>query len=402
MHDVCSENSIFMLMGVLKGHERLFRNEVILLRIAQVCPRYYPDIGGIETYVKEISERLVAQGYEVEVVTTDPGGKLKKYEIINGVRITRFKSFAPNNAFFFAPKMYFYLKKQNHDVIHAHNYHAFPSLFAALAKNSTRLVFNPYFHGKGHTFFRNILHVPYKLLGYYIFNQSDKIVCISKYEQKKIQKAFNIEDDDVEIIPPGIDGPEFKNIEPFQREGKTILYVGRLEAYKGVQYLIEAFLRLKEYRLVIIGEGPYEINLKSLSQKLNMGRIDWLNNVSRTDLLRHYKSANVFVLLSKYESYGITVAEALACGTPCVVALGSALDEFVDGKSCIGIEQPLTADKLIDAVIRLDYLKDKSGTRLQKIENWDHVVERLICIYKESDTNHCLHSFNGEDACASK
>ena len=380
----------------------LFKDEVILLKIAQVCPRYYPDIGGMETYVKEISERLVAQGHEVEVVTTDPSGKFKKHEIMNGVRISRFKSLAPNNAFFFAPKMYFFLKKRNYDVIHAHNYHAFPSLFAALAKSDEQFVFSPYFHGKGHTFFRNILHVPYKLLGYYIFNKSDKIVCISKYEQKKVQKAFNIEDDSVEILPPGIDMSEFENIEPYQKEGKTILYVGRLEAYKGVQYIIEALLRIKEYRLVIIGEGPYEKNLKILSKKLNSDCINWLKKILRKDLLRYYKSADVFVMLSKHESYGISVAEALACGTPCVVALGSALDEFVDGRSCIGIEQPLTADKLIDAIIRLDHLTDKSDTISQKIDDWNSVVERLICIYEEFDADNCLHSFNGEYTCASK
>ena len=380
----------------------LFKDEVILLKIAQVSPRYHPDIGGIETYVKEISERLVRQGHEVEVVTTDPSGKLKKHEIMNGVKITRFRSLAPNNAFFFTPNIYFFLKKRNYDVIHAHNYHAFPSLFAALAKNDAQLVFNPYFHGKGHTFFRNILHVPYKLLGHYIFNKSDKIICISKYEQKKVQKAFNIEEGSVKILPPGLDMSEFENIEPYQKKGKTILYVGRLEAYKGVQYIIEALLRLKEYGLVIIGEGPYEKNLKTLSQKSNSDRINWLKNISREDLLRYYKSADVFVILSKHESYGISVAEALASGTPCVVALGSALDEFVDGRLCVGIEQPITVDKLVDAVIRLDNLMDKSAVISPKIEDWDSVVERLICIYEELDADNCLHSFNGEYACASK
>jgi 1,2-diacylglycerol 3-alpha-glucosyltransferase len=49
-----------------------------LLKIAQVCPRYFPYIGGVETNVKEISERLVLENHDVEVITTDPSGKLKK------------------------------------------------------------------------------------------------------------------------------------------------------------------------------------------------------------------------------------------------------------------------------------------------------------------------------------
>jgi glycosyltransferase involved in cell wall biosynthesis len=60
------------------------------MRIAQVCPRYYPYIGGIETHVKEISERLMMRNFEVEVLTTDPSGKLPKEEIINCIKVRRF------------------------------------------------------------------------------------------------------------------------------------------------------------------------------------------------------------------------------------------------------------------------------------------------------------------------
>ncbi len=50
------------------------------MKIAQVCPRYYPDIGGVETHVQEISERLVKRGFEVDVVCTDTTGGLRKRE----------------------------------------------------------------------------------------------------------------------------------------------------------------------------------------------------------------------------------------------------------------------------------------------------------------------------------
>ena len=51
------------------------------MKIAQVCPRYFPCIGGVETNVKEISERLVLENHDVEVITTDPSGKLRKKDI---------------------------------------------------------------------------------------------------------------------------------------------------------------------------------------------------------------------------------------------------------------------------------------------------------------------------------
>lgn len=92
------------------------------MKIIQVCPRFFPDIGGIETHVYEISKRL-AKDNDVYVYTTDPTGKLPKQEMIEGVNVLRFKSFAPNEAYFFSPLMYFALKKQSCDILHVHSFH---------------------------------------------------------------------------------------------------------------------------------------------------------------------------------------------------------------------------------------------------------------------------------------
>ncbi len=70
------------------------------MNILQVCPRYFPDIGGVETHVQEISERLVRQGHHVEVVCTDPRGVHPSQDCINGVHVRRFRSFAPNETSF--------------------------------------------------------------------------------------------------------------------------------------------------------------------------------------------------------------------------------------------------------------------------------------------------------------
>lgn len=129
------------------------------MRIAQVCPRYHPDTGGVETHTKEISERLAEKGFEIEVLTTDPYGELPKEEIINSVRVKRFRSWAPNENYHFSNELRKYLARNSddHDIIHAHSYHDFPALHAAQAKNRNKLVFTPHYHGEGHTFFRNTL-----------------------------------------------------------------------------------------------------------------------------------------------------------------------------------------------------------------------------------------------------
>lgn len=355
------------------------------MKIAQVCPRYYPDIGGVETHVQEISERLVKRGFDVEVVCTDSTGNLHKRGIINGVMVTRFRSFAPGNAYYFSPQMYFYLKNRSYDMIHVHSYDALPALFAALAKNGRRMVFTP--HSSGHTFIREMLHKPYRLIGSRIFKKADKVIFVSTYERLKFIKDFSLPEGKVKMISNGLNLEEFANI-GHGRKGdneSTLLYVGRLEEYKGVQHIINALPMLRDSRLEIIGQGPYEHDLRKLAEKLLVTeRINWYKQMTREELLRHYAFADVFITLSRYESYGITVAEALASRTPCIVAAGSALGEFTDGKRCLGIEAPITTDKLVGAIwqLRESHIKDNMEIENLPIHDWNDVTDKIIEVYR--------------------
>lgn len=352
------------------------------LKIAQVCPRYYPFIGGVETYVKEISERLVKRGFDVEVICTDPSRRLPILEIVNRVSVRRFPALAPGDAYYFSPHIYCYLRKHRYDLIHAHSYHAFPALFAALAKKNSRFVFTPYYHGGGHTRLRNMLHIPYRAVGSMIFGRADMITCISGYERKKVMSDFKVPSGKIEKIPVGMNPDEFAGIKPLKSQGdrKTILYAGRLEEYKGIQHIIKALPHLTEFGLEIIGTGPYEGQLRRLAEQLSVaGRITWHGALARDRLLQHYASADVFVMLSTHESYGITVAEALASGTPCIVAKGSATEEFINGKMCIGVTMPSDAVELaakINHIVAAERVKTE-----KKLFGWDEVVDRLIDVY---------------------
>lgn len=354
------------------------------MKIIQVCPRYYPDIGGVETHVKEISERLVKRGFEVEVICTDPTGKLKKEDEINGVKVRRYRSFAPNDAYFLAPQIYFYLKKAKGDIIHAHNYHALPAFFAALVKTGRKFVFTSHYHGKGHTVFRNILHKPYKFIGSRIFRNADRVICVSLYEKELINENFRITEEKLVCIPNGVNLEEFRMVSSV-KNSNTILYVGRLERYKGVQYIIEALPYLDEYRLVIVGKGPYEGELREFALSIDVnGRIEWRKDLSREELLRQYESAGVFVFLSSFEAFGITVAEALASGTPCIVAEKGALKEFIDDKICFGLRNIENTEALAEKIIEVLKIEiDFSDLPKDKIKSWDEVVDVHEKIYEE-------------------
>ncbi len=351
------------------------------MKVIQVTPRYYPDIGGIETHVREICRRLVRRKLELLVVTTDPSNNLKKDEIIDGINVTRLNTFAPYDSFYFSPGIYSFVKKNKCDIIHVHGYHVLSSLFAAMSKTDrNKLIFTPHYHGVGHTFFRNILNKLYKPVGAMIFNKAGRVVCVSKYEMNLIKNDFNIPDNKIVVIPNGIDPVEFEGIKAIAKEQKTLLYIGRLEEYKGIHYIIKALSQLPDYRLEIIGRGVYKNELRRLADEYSVNnRIDWLENIPRKELLEHYASANLFLMLSSHEAFCITVAEALTVGIPCIVATGSALDEFVDGKMCAGVTLPIGPEELAQ---KIKSMISKDRTKYgRKIMSWDEVVGHLIESY---------------------
>jgi glycosyltransferase involved in cell wall biosynthesis len=354
------------------------------MRIAQVTPVYYPHIGGVETNVKEISERLTKRGFKVDVLTTDPSGKLPREEIIDGVEVRRFRSWAPNEAYFFSPALKKWLARKSGDyhIVHAHGYSAFPALYAAETKRANRLVFTSHYHGGAHTSIRNLLHIPYKYLGANIFEKADRVIFVSNYEKALATRRFHLDERKIVVIPNGVDTKEFDALEKKRdNNNKVILYVGRLEKYKGVHYVVSALPKLdRRIRLEIVGKGPYKAALLKLTATLGLGdRVRFYQDLSREELLRKYSEADLFVLLSDREAYGITVAEALASETVCLVAAKSALTEWIDDKNCFGIDYPIDLDKLIALI---NEVIGKKATAPHLLD-WDDVTKKVIDVYQE-------------------
>ncbi|MEM2145493.1 MAG: glycosyltransferase, partial [Candidatus Jordarchaeaceae archaeon] len=227
----------------------------------------------------------------------------------------------------------------------------------------------------------NLLFLPYKSFIKKVLDKADKIICVSEYERTLISSHFPVKAEKIVVIPNGVNKHEFKDLKREKKDFQTILYVGRLEKYKGVHYLVKALKQLDENIILeIIGKGTFESYLIKLARKLGVEkRVLFRHDLPRKDLLKSYVNADLFVLLSKYEAYGITVLEALTSGTPCLVAKTSALQEFVDEKNCFGIDYPIDINELSNLITAL------LGKKIVnvKCKSWDDVVNNLIEVYEE-------------------
>ena len=346
------------------------------MKILQVSVGYSPSFGGIANHVKNISERL-AKKHEVTVFTHNYRGFWPEEERINGVLVRRFKSFSPGAAYHLSPGMIRELKRSRYNIVHGHGYHSLPLYFSRYAKGE-KFVVTSHHHGHGHTAFRDILYKLYKPFGKRIFADADTIIAVSNYEKKLLLREFGLDEGKVRLIPNGVNLAEF-TLEKVTQKTKSILYVGRLEEYKGVQYIIQTLPLLdNNFVLEIVGRGTYEKELIRLAEKMGLNhRVRFDRFLPKSELLKMYSQARVFVLLSQDEAFSIVVAEALASKTPCVVANTSALREWVDNKNCFGIDYPISINRLAELINKVGNVKVSDV----KLWDWDDVVKELEKIY---------------------
>jgi len=131
----------------------------------------------------------------------------------------------------------------------------------------------------------------------------------------------------VALLPNGIDVPEWKDASPGPR--RKLLFLGRLHPIKGIDRLLRAWSDLqgrhRAWDLVIAGpdEGGYEAQLRALANGLGLERVTFAGPLFGADKLAAYRAADLYVLPTHTENFAMTVAEALAAGTPVVTTRGA-------------------------------------------------------------------------------
>lgn len=357
------------------------------MKIVHACNRYYPYFGGLETHVQNISEKMVQQGHEVHVYSTDPSGKLPAEEQINGINVHRFKCFAPNDSYFLSTDLYRSLRATDCDVIHGHDLNGFPLLAGALAKGS-RKYFATLHVGAFSSYARNLARFPYDRIVMHTFlNRANRIICVSAYEKTVYQRTLRLPEEKFVVIPNGYDAPEFKSA---PAESRNILSVGRLEKSKGFHYLLTAFAQVvnnpefSDATLTIVGKGPYEAQLRNQIAKLGLTeKVELKQNVPRSKLLGLYGQCTLFVLLSNYESQGLAVWDAFALQKPTITSTAAVFGEYAAQGYSIGIQLPPNIKELvakIEAVLRTPH---KYTPRKFPMPSWTEIVTRIVTLYRE-------------------
>jgi len=318
-------------------------------------------------------ERLVDRGHEVTVLTADAGNKGNHVERRNGVQIRRYRSIAPNETIHFSPQIATAVRRSNASIVHAHNYHSFPLFFAALGVGDRQFVVTTHYHGGSASPVRDRLLSVYHPFGLWAVRRADSVIAVSEWERKQLATDFGVT---ATVIPNGLEIKRFSEAEPIEYNRPYLLSVGRLEEYKGIQYVIRAMSQLPEYDLLVVGSGSYREELERITREEGINeQVKFLGYVDDKQLPPLYVGAEMYVTMSEFEAYGMTVAEALAAGTPCVVRETGGLKDWVSQEGVIGIDDP-------DSNQIVEVISQQEATVTPHISSWNQITKRIEELYR--------------------
>ncbi len=246
-----------------------------------------------------------------------------------------------------------------------------------------------------------------------VLRRADRIVVATLAETTQLRFLYRAENRKMVIIPPGVDTSHFypipsdeaKQFIGLKPENRMVLFVGRIEPLKGVDTLIQAMSCLdlqglhRPVHLAIIGGEPHAIpedmsdemtRLQKLCDELCMGgMVIFLGKRGQDTLPYYYSAAEVLVMPSLYESFGMVALEAMACGTPVIASevggLGYLVQDGLTGYTIPDSEPEELCEKL-SLLLGDTHLRETMGLRASQYAlgyAWGKIAKQIVNVYDE-------------------
>ncbi|HET9198145.1 MAG TPA: glycosyltransferase [Solirubrobacterales bacterium] len=357
-------------------------------RVLMVTPRSPLEQGGVERHVMEVSRRMAAVGARVEVLCADPQLKRATSETRDGVRIRTFRAWPRGRDWFLAPGIWREMGRERWDLVHLQSYHTLVAPLAMLRALVLRVPYVVTFHGGGHSSeLRNRARKAQMRLLRPLLRRAARLVAIARFEIEDYGAALGVPPERWAFIPNGTDlsfsDADLATSEP---ETVTLASIGRLERYKGHHRVLEAFphvlAREPEARLLIVGKGPYEDELRRRAEELGLGERVEITSVPSGDpqgMATLLGGVSLVVLMSEFESHPLVALEAAAARRRLLVAEAGGLREIAEDGFGRGIPLDSTPEQVAEAA--LEELAKPLPQRSPSLSSWDECAAALLDLY---------------------
>jgi len=370
------------------------------MNILYISPSYFPLVGGTEQALCEIASRIAAS--HKTVLVTLQWEDMKPFERVNGMEVYRAKAPVIRGLTLFLRYLAVFIlayklhRRFRFDCVHL--FHVYECGGAALVLK--KLVSIPFILTlAGWDTYSPVkrVHKRYMPVMRMIMNTADVVTSPSYHLAKAAQEQGCRQK--IEIIPHGssmhtktaLCNHEISDSLNIQNR-RVVLSVQRLDTVKGLKYLLEAAREIcKEHSdilFMIIGSGADEEVLKTQAKELGLlEQVSFIGHVAHDTLPSYYSIADLFVLPSLYEAFGLVYIEAMCFGIPVVTTINGGSTDIINEKTGI-LVPPGDPVRLSDAIITA--LKKKWDREAIKKEAekyaWDGIVLKYESLYKQCIT----------------
>lgn len=380
------------------------------IRVLSFTPIFYPHMGGAERTVYELYNRCVNQyGYEIDLVTLNTENAIDK-EFLDGINVIRIGKHYQNKYIKFLMLQmlflwfYFRNREKKYQILHVH--YAFPLSVAILVLRcftKMKIIISEYHFGTGADIIcykQNPAYANY--ISGCIYKIADKILTISN-DNREFIKSVSKRNDAI-VIKQGTDHNFFH---PSNRTDESDLkYRGsfdylfvttsRISKRKNLEDMIQAISLLKNKGINGVlyicgkpenGQEKYLEQLQNIAISLDVEKnIIFLGFVSDNELKKIYACADLFLLTSKYEGFGIANTEALASGTPVITYDTKAAKDFIIDFYNGFIVKSNSSEELVEMIIKIlkqgiHEMSHNARECVEKELNWNlyaHVNQQII------------------------
>jgi glycogen synthase len=363
--------------------------DVERLRVLMVTPRSPLGQGGVERHVLEVSRRLAAAGEQVEVISAEPGGPALAEERRDGVEFRSVRAWPANRDYYLAPRIWREMSRRRPDIVHVQSYHTLVAPLAMLRALAMKVPYVVTFHGGGHSSgLRNRSRRLQRALLKPLLSRAARLVAVARFEVEQYGQELGLPPERFVVIPNGTEltpsaAPPARNGLP-----PTLATVGRLERYKGHHLVLDAFAELlrerPEARLLVVGSGPYEQELRERAAELRLGDSVEFTSVPAGDaeaMAALLGRVSLVVLMSEFETHPLVALEAAAAGCKLLVADAGGLAEL----AAEGLARAVPLDAGAAEVARAagEELDKPARSVRPSLISWDESAARLDALYRE-------------------
>ncbi|MBI2852124.1 MAG: glycosyltransferase [Chloroflexi bacterium] len=373
------------------------------MKILQVIDLFGAAHGGAAEVPYQLSRELVRRGHEVTVYASDFRLEPERLVSVQQAEVHAFKTFLPFANFYITPGIIWKAREEvgNFDLVHMHQYRSFQNLAVYHYAQKYEVPYVVQAHGSLPAASRAILkRAVDNLWGYKLLRDAAAVLAVTEFEAGQYE-SMGVSRSKIRIVPHGIDLAEFDNLPKagtfratYGLEGKkVVLYLGRINRIKGLDLLARAFaglsVSMRDAALVFVGpDDGYRWTLERIINDLDIGdKVLFSGPLFGRQKLEAYIDADVYVLPSSYEIFGITILEALACGTPVVVTDRCGLAPAVNGQGALVVpfeEEPL--QEALSELLRSGRLRKELGEKgkalVRRDYTWQKIAGEVEEIYK--------------------